>query len=291
MTQMDLRENLLVRLFFYLVERFKLFVTVPALILNFLLITKFISDEVLVSSNYLIIGVITFICYFILIRLLDEIKDFEHDSTYYKERPVQQGEISLIEIKLISFWLIFFLACLNLFSLHISSFIFFGALFGFLFLMFKEFFIGKFIKKNILLYTLLHQMFVPILVLYLFNLAGYMILNTNEWLFIILNLLLIFSGEISRKIRSTGQDNESKDSYSSFLGHKGASILAIVVLVSISFLVDYLFSIPNYFYITILLPLASLGYYLAVDNKKSSDMVMGSISIYLFILILGIIII
>lgn len=261
--------------------------TLPALVLNFSLISFFLYGEIFSEVGFYVVGLITFVFYLILIRLLDEIKDYEHDNEYYKERPVQSGLISIAEIKKISLSLIVLLTILNLFVGKQTFLLYIGSLI-FLFLMFKEFFIGSTLKKNLILYSLTHQFYVPVIILYLYSLAGTTYFETEKIMFILLNVLLVSAGEVARKIRDTKSDNNSKDTYSSYLGHPGACFLLAGILSVFLYLAGSLFDFPWQWNLTLLLPLGSFVYYLLKNTKKSSELILLTSSSFLFLVILGI---
>jgi len=107
---------------------------------------------------------------------LDEFKDYEYDSRYHPDRPVQSGQISLKQIKTLGIinLAIIFVVSLIVSSLKLIFLLVFVIMYSFA--MFKEFFIKNFYERSPTFYLIFHQVvFIP---LYLFF---YSSLNSHFW--------------------------------------------------------------------------------------------------------------
>ncbi len=92
-----MKQGVVIRFIRYLVERFALVTILPALIIHYLFINYYISGTIDISdSKKWLVGFSTFFGFFVCLRLFDELKDKSHDDTYYKQRPVQRGLITLL---------------------------------------------------------------------------------------------------------------------------------------------------------------------------------------------------
>src|SRR5712691_4271597 len=93
------RSPLPLRFVQYLVERFSLYTVVPACAIQYLFITHYAAVSLRASEwPRWLAGFATYLGVFLLLRLLDDMKDKRHDDRFYGERPVQRGLISLQEL-------------------------------------------------------------------------------------------------------------------------------------------------------------------------------------------------
>lgn len=259
------------RLALYLIERFSLYFITPALILHFLFIVNYFTSY---FNDFRIVPFLTFYLFFVSMRLLDELKDKSHDDIYYNQRPVQRGLISLNEIGSLLSGIIFFLLIIN-FSLNTGGGnLYFILLLGYLYLMRYEFFIRNYIRKRLMLYLALHQAVIVLLILYIFASYGANIHSLNSWVFVGLNLLIILSAEIARKIRSTKEDQTGNDTYSSFLGRKTAVVLWLSNILLIIIFTQFLFNSSIYLWILFILTTIVGIIYLKLDTSKSARMIL-----------------
>lgn len=176
------------------------------------------------------------------LRFMDELKDYQKDLIAHPKRPLPRGLITTSEMRLM-----IFVVQGILFLLALSSFVFFTPFSGlclligivWLFLMYKEFFIGKSLSKFPFIYAITHQ--VIILPMGMFVMSA--INQTNEFnsLIFALSALLLctfFTYEISRKL-----DPNAIPLLGTYLVVSGKSktILAITFLTAIGlFLSSYL---------------------------------------------------
>ncbi len=150
-----IKRNIIYRFFIYSQERFPI---IPAMLFGFLFAHLGIIYIQQDPSWKLIIPLTLTIFLFLLrVRLADEIKDFNFDSTNYSHRPVQRGLLSIKEIKQLLF-LVVLLEIGIQFYLGITALIIYAGLFSYHLLMYHNFFLPKLEKKQFFLYILLHQL-------------------------------------------------------------------------------------------------------------------------------------
>lgn len=220
--------------------------------------------------------------HFLILRIFDEFKDYEYDKIYNPERIVQKGIIKLNELKILG--LIAFalqLVCFSLVSeLKISATLAFSFLWIWTLLMFKEFFIKEYLKPKLLLYSFLHLLVSPLLVVVI-----YFSLNRSESLSPVLyslfglNLLTGFLYEISRKLKGIEEDQKGSLSFSEIYGRSISSAFLSLSYFLTLVLGYYLFSqvgLQNYRILWVCIVIlfvfgfvVSLNAYLKQPTKKT----------------------
>ena len=172
----------------------------------------------------LLIGVIIFL---FKLRLFDEIKDFEHDAIAYPHRPLVRGAILHPDIyqgialcTLLEFLTFGLFGWLGLISITIAD--------TYAFLMFKEFFVRKWIRPKLILYAVTHTFVIPLLSLAIISvLSSKPILSLGQevYIFAAINWLLFNVYEFGRKSFIEKEENQKADSYSKNYGRAVASVL------------------------------------------------------------------
>lgn len=111
-----------------------------------------------------------YLLYFLLIRLLDEFKDQAFDNNYHKDRPLQSG---LIGEKDLWYAIAVVLICMSVIVIYVGGNVwYYLVVLGYTGLMYKEFFIPRYLKKHIFAYLLSHQIvFIPIW-LYIYSITS-----------------------------------------------------------------------------------------------------------------------
>ena len=141
----------------------------------------------------------------ILMRLADEVKDYEKDRVAHPERPLPRGLITREEmrsaIRSLSLSLLAFAAVLAVVRSPAAGALY-AATVGYALLMYKEFFIPRLLNVNAFFYALTHQ--VIVLPLYAFTVATVAspaaALSRQTLWFAISGLGASFTLEISRKL-------------------------------------------------------------------------------------------
>lgn len=223
-------------LYAFLKQRFPVF---PLLIFSILTISG-VSTRIQLHTNYIKVILLAFIYtgFLFHLRILDEFKDYEYDSHYHPDRPVQSGEISLKQIGILGIinLAIMFAASLIASGLKLIPLLIFVIFYSFV--MFKEFFIKSFYEKSPALYLISHQVvFIP---LYFYF---YSSLNSSFWTITDLEKLSLFCYslipvvliEIGRKMnyRFDKEGKRTNDTYLFVWGEKRTiSIFSALLILS-----------------------------------------------------------
>ena len=170
--------------------------------------------------------IVTFL-QFLMVRIIDEFKDYKEDCIYRPYRPVPRGLITLKELKIL------FIICVIL-QLGITVLVEPIAVIGligvwiFFALMSKNFFIKKFLDKHILIEVILDELLMPILIIYLLRFSihlnsaydfYYSNINIGDMLpFIIMTYIISCIVEIARKVRCKEDEEKGVKTYTAVLG-------------------------------------------------------------------------
>ncbi len=164
----------------------------------------------------------------LLIRVMDEFKDYQDDLTNFPERPLPSGRVLPADLRALGFFCVFMVIFLSLSSITLLIWAF--VILGFTYLMLKWFFIEEEMRKSLPLAFISHH---PIVI---FNFT-YLILACTEispsvtfsHIGHILPVCLIFTNwEMVRKIRAPEQEN-AYTTYSKILGPRFAIIIALAL--------------------------------------------------------------
>lgn len=195
---------------------------------------------------------------FLMVRIVDEFKDYEEDCKYRSYRPVPRGLITLKELKVL------FIICASL-QLIITYIVEPTAIFLLLIvwiffaIMSKGFFIKKFLDKHILFEVALDELLMPILALYLSAFIRYMIpigsfnpnVNySNFYMFLLMTYVISWIVEIARKIRCKEDEEKGVKTYTAVFGIKGA-IFILFILETLLTLIHTFILEGQYLFITV----------------------------------------
>ncbi len=162
------------------------------------------------------------------LRFMDEYKDFEKDRIAHPKRPLPRGLFTLSEfsrIIWISLALMVLMAALCAVTLSITSGVFYFSVTLYLFLMFKEFFIGESLNRYPLFYAITHQ--VVILGLALFALEGFSPELREKGLKLgVFFLGTFFTYEVCRKLDPSA--HPVLKTYLSIYGRLGSALIVVV---------------------------------------------------------------
>lgn len=180
-------------------------------------------------------GAIVVLCFFFHLRVFDEHKDFESDSTHYPERVLQRGLISLRQLTLLGLLAIGFelvlAACWQPLGMP-AAVVSVGLALLYSLLMLREFFCGTFLNRHFVLYALSHMLIMPLLAMIPFSFAtGEFMWNAPGWFwwYAFVGFFVTFNWEISRKIRAPQDEIEGVETYSSLFGPRAAATLVLVI--------------------------------------------------------------
>lgn len=165
------------------------------------------------------------LAYLFHIRVIDEHRDFEHDTVHHPERPVQRGAISkkelsradlvavaaLLAVAVSLGGLALFLTLLMLLYTHIAG---------------KEFYLGERIRRRFFLYNAVNVGQMLLLQVFIYAcLAGAFLPTPLLALHFIATSVGTITYEFMRKIKLPHEEGSGKDSYTWHLGLRNALIV------------------------------------------------------------------
>ena len=178
------------------------------------------------------LGIIVFFMFPLILRIIDEHKDFETDLLLHPKRVLQRGDTTLPILRSIAIGCSVVQMAFCLFvdgGVGVVTCLWVCTMLYAL-LMGKEFFCGVWLEKRMMLYAISHQLITPLSVLWFCSISVTPELPSYEiWGFALLCLLGTFSYEISRKIRPPEDEREGLDSYTKALGKWQAPLLVLYV--------------------------------------------------------------
>ena len=227
------KRNFFKRLYEFQNERFQagvLIFTTSAVVLSSVAVSLPIGETI---SNFLpeiLISIFTLLLFMFHIRVLDEHKDYDFDSKYHKDRPVQRGLITLKELLIVNIIGLLIIFSLNIF-LPQRALLFLLIAFGYTLIAGKEFFIKNWIRKRFFLYNFLNLLQLLFLQFYLYSLVNpnFSFQNpilTIHFVFVLFNVGII---EFARKLKSKSEETDAKDTYSSRLGIKKSVLVYLLI--------------------------------------------------------------
>jgi hypothetical protein len=201
-------------------------------------------------TNYLplITSAIVLTSVSLLIRIMDEFKDYEDDLTNFPMRPLPSGKVQKQDLVYLGFFCALMVVFLSLSSVPL---LIWGTItLAFTGLMLKWFFIEKIMRKNLPLAFVTHHPIVIFNFIYLV-IACMQIYPETRWpeALYVLPIALIFTNwEVVRKIRAPEQET-SYTTYSKIFGPKPAILIAIILQIIFNATVLMIFQkigTPNY---------------------------------------------
>ena len=163
---------------------------------------------------------------FLIVRIVDEFKDYEEDAKYRPYRPVPRGLVTLKELGILggicAAVQVGITAILNL-----KGLIFLGLVWLFFGVMSKSFFIKKLVDKHILLEVTLDELLMPVLVLYLSTFVTSISVKLIP--FLILSYLGSWIVEIARKVRCKEDEEEGVKTYTAVFGIPAATMIVVIL--------------------------------------------------------------
>ncbi|MCL2145358.1 MAG: UbiA family prenyltransferase [Endomicrobia bacterium] len=223
------------RFLIYQNERFPFFVyglMVFAFSFSAMSYSKILRNITDFSWTALVFGTLTAFISFFLLRLFDEFKDAEDDAKHRPYLPVPRGLISFKELKFIIAAVIGLQIIINFFFLPSMLWIL-ALVLVYMFIMAKEFFIRKWLRKHPIAYLISHMMIMPVFDFYTtgldWNISGAG-LPRGLAIFLIVTFLNGVVIEIGRKIRPKEAEEAGVETYSYLWGSKNAVYVWLTVL-------------------------------------------------------------
>jgi len=224
-----MQESLLYRFNIYQKERF------PLAVLVFTTMAVLLSSAAILYYEVTLIQIVLVylatLAYLFNIRVMDEGRDFKHDNEYHKSRPIQQGIISIEELKKINILgLIIFIAVATVYGL--SSVIIAVIILSYTFIASKDFFLGDKIRKKFFFYNAINMIQMVLLQLFIYAVFTRSLdVNYAMWLhlfFVIFNSIIM---EVVRKIKIKSEESAGYDTYSSRIGFNRSLVMYFVLVV------------------------------------------------------------
>ncbi len=167
----------------------------------------------------------------IILRILDEHKDYESDLVAHPERLLQKKILSLLDLRKVA--LFFLTTSLVLVFVFYRKATVYTSLLGLIFwgfLMTKEFFVKKWLSERLFLYSISHLLISPALIYFCATLVGSEN-NKNIYLMMLTSFFSAFSYEVARKIKGTDEENINEMNYVNAYGIINPLILFVCVSV------------------------------------------------------------
>ena len=244
--------------------------------------------------------IVTFL-QFLMVRIVDEFKDYEEDCKYRPYRPVPRGLIKLKELKIL-FIICIILQLILTITCSQNGILYLIILWVFFALMSKGFFIKKILDKHLLLEVTLDELILPIMILYLANFIPQIYLNYNSstdltiansiifvdpnvWKILVMAYIISWIVEVARKIRCKEDEEEGVKTYTAILGI-GKAMLLIFVLETLLMLVQgTILGQKNYIWILALYILANIPNILFAKKKTKKMAKLAELSANIYIAI------
>jgi hypothetical protein len=175
-------------------------------------------------------GFVAVWCFFLMLRVFDEHKDFEADAIAHPTRVLQRGLITLGDLKRVG-------GVAIAVQLGIGLWLDRGigpvtgwwvAAFAWSILMAREFFVRAWIRRHLVVYALTHIVVMAILAMWIATMGAPRAVHAAaSWAFAALSLFAGLAFEIARKMRAPEQEHPLADSYTQALGVPRASLLLV----------------------------------------------------------------
>ena len=199
-----------------------------------------------IASWYTLLGVWSVFGLWLILRLMDELKDEDIDRKLFPDRPLPSGRVSASDIKKtlaggILLYLVAHLAAGP--ALWTALFVL-----GYSVLMFKRFFADELLRKSLIITLVTHNPIVPLMLAQCFVIFAAehgLALNKLPWELIVPFIVMLWSPflawELARKIRSPDEET-AYVTYSRLFGHVGAAVLTAGIQMIALFIGFYFWS-------------------------------------------------
>lgn len=221
--------NYFTRIGAWLSERFPLANGILSLVLFFAVAAVMQSGELSLTAWTNWAGGMLLWGHFFVLRIFDEHKDYQTDLRNYPDRVIQSGVVKLREIRLLGYIVVALQIAYSEYRGGGLGFPLYAwaAMFGYTCLMGAEFFVGEWLQKRLLVYAATHMLVMPLMAIWSCALAGAGGFDERVAVLALLFFCAGFAYEIFRKIRAPEQEVAGIDTYSSILGFRSASALAL----------------------------------------------------------------
>ena len=181
-----------------------------------------------------VVAFLTALCFFVQLRVADEIKDAAADARYRPYRPVPRGLVTLGELRVIGLW-----SCLiqvgAALVLDARLLIVLALVWAYMGLMRREFFASAWLRTRPLTVLWTHMLVMPLIDLYV-TACDWLPMNAPvapglRW-FLIASFFNGMVVEIGRKIRAPGDEEHGVDTYSALWGRRRAVLTWLSVMLA-----------------------------------------------------------
>ena len=212
-------------------ERFPPYTNLPFMLFYFIAHYVFYlnSSQEGFSIIKLVILFLGTLVFFFTLRLYDELKDYQNDLKMYPNRPLIRGLLSHKDIRK-GIYISILLEILSFSLFGFKGLLAVGLPIVYSLLMFKEFFIRKWIRSHLTIYALTHTLVSALFSLALiatFKSTFVWNLDTDSYLFALLSWCLFNIFEFGRKTFISSEEHKEIESYSKIYGRFGATLLVI----------------------------------------------------------------
>ena len=246
------------------------------------------TGKYIIEYSLLIPMFIVGLLQFLMVRIVDEFKDYEEDCKYRPYRPVPRGVVTLKELKVLFILCVLLQIGITLWINPISCilllvvWVFFG-------IMSKGFFIKKVLDKHILLEVLLDELLLPVTTLYLLSFIRPVELK-ETWKFLLMVYNISWIIEIARKIRCKEAEENGVKTYTAVFGIPKATVLLFFLetflLIITSVLIGFKIYIYTIYGVLILINL----FFIIQKNKLFSKCVEYLADLYVMICLVSLVV-
>jgi 4-hydroxybenzoate polyprenyltransferase len=179
-----------------------------------------------------LVAFLVFFLAFLQLRIADEFKDYEDDCRHRPERPVPRGLIHLTELQYLD-WATRLIQVIFSVNLDPTLVLLLALIWGYQFLMQREFFRRDWLKQHPAIYLLSHNLILPILGLY--GIACGWLPGAVAFPWAALWLLPISSChgvviEVGRKVRSPREERPGVETYTALWGRENALLVWLIAI-------------------------------------------------------------
>jgi 4-hydroxybenzoate polyprenyltransferase len=200
---------------------------------------NFFKQSIVLNSDvifWLISFMVIIYLFFFKLRLFDEIKDVEFDKIYYSDRPLPQGILSKKDL-LIAAFIIIIIEILFFSFYGFWSFLSILITVSYSLIMYKEFFIKKWLRDHLTIYAISHTFVVVLISITIFTSLINKIFSQipkEFFLFSFSNWFFFNIFEFARKTFAKDEERVGVDSYSKKFGKIGA-VLIVLIMIGLNF--------------------------------------------------------
>ncbi len=247
------------------------------------------SFDAIITHKEVLCAIAVFFMFFHL-RIFDEIKDYKNDLVVHKDRPLARGLITVKEAKQVSVCLItleLFLA----FLINRATFIAAVCTVLYSLIMYKEFFIGKWLRPRMATYALTHTLVSCWMSVFVYSAVtglGFWTISKTYGMFVLVNWMIFNIFEFGRKTFGKDEEKDLIESYSKRLGSVRAAFnvvfmatVALYVALKLGNTFDLSFLYTASMYVLYGLTLLAAALYAVHNDKSSARFFRGVCSIFI----------